>query len=182
MRLATTVDRDRVVATVVAAFAQEPAFHYFFADQDAYAAQAPVLVGHLFDQRVPHDGVWVVEDGAALAMWERPGGSSGDLTDGLSPDTVARMEQYNTVVHDLLPQAPHWYLGVLATHPDHAGKRYGRLAMAEGLARARSDGLPAYLETTRQVNVDIYAASGWRVVGTVPFGTFEVSVMEHTGV
>ncbi len=181
VRLARAADRDRVVTTVVEAFRQEPAFGYFFADPAAYDEQAPALVGHLFDQRLGFDSIWVVDDGAAVSMWNPPGAETADLTEeiapGVSARTVERVHQYDALVHPLLPREPFWYLGVLATHPDHAGRRWGRLAMEAGLERARADRLPAALETTRDDNVRLYTASGWQVSGAVTVETFQVRVM-----
>jgi hypothetical protein len=39
--------------------------------------------------------------------------------------------------------------------------------MDAGLRRAAADGMPAVLETSNPVNVEIYRRSGWRVINTV---------------
>jgi hypothetical protein len=176
-RVATTGDRDRVVATVVAAFAEDPAFRHFFGA--AYAEDAPVFAGNLFDARSAFGTVWVVDDGAAVAMWNPPGTPGVDVTTGLSAGSRERLAAYDAVVHALTSAEPSWYLGVLATHPEHRGKRWGRLVMAPGLARARADRLPAYLETATAANVGIYRASGWSVTDTVSVDGLEVRVMRH---
>jgi hypothetical protein len=69
---ATGADRDRVVETVVAAFATDPAFRFFFPDDDTYAEHAGVFAGHLFDKRVDLGTVWIVDGGSAVAMWQPP--------------------------------------------------------------------------------------------------------------
>jgi hypothetical protein len=38
--------------------------------------------------------------------------------------------------------------------------------MAAGVARAREDGVPAYLETTNPRNVEVYRGAGWEVTGS----------------
>jgi ribosomal protein S18 acetylase RimI-like enzyme len=182
VRLATERDRDRVVATVTAAFAQEPAFQFFFPGPDAYAEEAPLFVGHLFDVRCTFGSVWVVDDGSAVSMWNPPGGTSGGLPAGVSARARDRMREYDAAVHAVLPQTPHWYLGVLATDPAHSGQRWGRLAMAQGLELAQRDGLPAYLETTTETNVGIYSRSGWRIVDSVAVDTFQVRIMVNAAV
>ncbi|MFG1884452.1 GNAT family N-acetyltransferase [Micromonospora sp. NPDC049102] len=60
-----------------------------------------------------------------------------------------------------------WYLGVLGTHPDSAGRGWGRAVMRAGLARAAADGLPAILETSKPANVELYRRAGWEVVGSL---------------
>ena len=164
---ATPADRDRVVATIVAAFAADPAFRYFFPDEATYHEYASAFAGYLFDKRVPGSTVWLAEGGAAVALWDPPSptpynGSTLDLPAAVQK----RLDAYHEAVHPLLPTGPHWYLGVLATHPDHAGRRWGRAVMAAGVARAREDGVPAYLETTNPRNVEVYRGAGWEVTGS----------------
>jgi GNAT superfamily N-acetyltransferase len=177
VRLATDLDRDRVVATVLAAFADDPAFRFFFPDPASYAVDAAAFVRHLFDERVGFGTVWVVDGGSAVAMWNPPNAVTADLSGRLSSAALARLERYDAAVHAHLPDQPHWYLGILATHPDQAGQGWGRLAMARGLERARQDQVPAVLETVTAVNVEIYAASGWQLVTTVVVDPLEVRVM-----
>lgn len=183
LRSATPADRESVVATVVAAFVADPAFRYFFPDPAAYPVEAAAFAGYLFDKRVRHGTVWVVEDGAAVSMWNPP--SAADHRPApldLPAETQARIDTYDAVAATVLPaqsKDPHWYLGVLATHPAHAGQRLGRAVMAAGLERAAADGLPAYLETTSARNVALYERSGWTLTGTVPVGTLVVRVLRH---
>ena len=66
-------------------------------------------------------------------------------------------------MHGAFPETRHWYLGVVATDPQHAGRGFGRAVMRAGLDRAAADGLPAYLETTNPGNVKLYESVGWTV-------------------
>jgi GNAT superfamily N-acetyltransferase len=173
-----------VVATVVAAFVADPAFRFFFPDDATYGQLAASFAGWLFDKRVSQGTVWVINDGAAVAMWDAPSnenqrGTSPALE--LPPDALQRLASYDAGVHGVLPSTSHWYLGVLATHPDQAGQRWGRAAMAEGLRQAAAAGIPAYLETSSQRNVAIYQRAGWQTVSSVPLGSLEIRVMRHSG-
>jgi GNAT superfamily N-acetyltransferase len=167
VRQATPHDRDRVIATVVAAFVDDPAFGYFF-DAEQYANDAAAFAGWLFDRRVPHGTIWVVDGGSAVSMWEppHPPGANSHAAQPAEPGpaigapAAQRLASYDRSVHRLLPTQPHWYLGVLATHPEHAGKRWGRAVMQAGLVRAAA-GVPACLETTNPANVALYQRSGW---------------------
>jgi GNAT superfamily N-acetyltransferase len=173
---ATEADRARVVDTVVAAFRADPAFGYFFPGKELYDEQAPVFAGHLFDARVRHGTVWVVDGGASVAMWDPPSAVPWKQAP-LPPETLVRLKAYDAVVHPTLPTTPYWYLGVLATHPDHSGRRLGRAVMAAGLAAASGAGLPAYLETTNPANVALYRRAGWDVVESLAVDTLPVWVM-----
>jgi GNAT superfamily N-acetyltransferase len=176
---------DRIVDTVVAAFARDPAFRYFFPDDATYLDEAGAYARYLVERRLPDGGVWVADGGAAVAMWDPPRElSAGERATtpappGLPAATWARLAEWDAIVVGLRPPTPHWYLGVLATHPDHAGRRLGRAVMAAGLRAAGAAGLPSYLETASAHNVDIYQRSGWTVERTVTTGGLTVRFMRH---
>ena len=174
---ATPTDRDRVIATVVAAFVADPAFRFFFPDSETYASYAAAFAGYLFDRRVETSTVWLAEQGASVALWDPPQGTEHSSTLDLPADVLGRLDAYESAAQVLLPSTPHWYLGVLATHPDAAGRRLGRALIATGVERARADGLPAYLETTNPDNVDLYRRAGWEVTGTALVGTLPIWVL-----
>jgi ribosomal protein S18 acetylase RimI-like enzyme len=159
--VATPDDREVVVATFVAAFVADPAIRWFLTDDETYRDEAAKMGGSLFDARVGHGTVWIADGGAAVAMWDPPRLPGG--AEIQHPPQAGRFGRYQAVVHERLPEMPHWYLGVLATHPQHRGRRMGRAVMAAGLARAAADGLPAYLETSNPRNVDVYRSAGFEV-------------------
>ncbi|WP_239124131.1 GNAT family N-acetyltransferase [Rhizocola hellebori] len=178
---ATAQDRESVVATVVAAFDRDPAFRYFF-DSDDFTAQAATFAGYLFDKRVSRGTVWMVGQAQAVSLWDGPA-SDGPLPSlDLPAAVLARLDAYRDAVHGVIPQTPHWYLGVLATHPGHAGKRLGRAVMRAGLDRAAADALPAYLETTNPGNVELYRRSGWEVARAIDSGPVPIWVMKNKAV
>ena len=180
---ATSASRGRVVETVVSAFASDPAFHYFFADKATFNEQARTFAGYLFDKRVHQGTVWIIEDGAAVAMWDAPRATNGvtetnDQLD-LPDDTLKRLDRYDAAVEAALPRSPYWYLGILATHPDYAGRGWGRLVMTAGIDRAAAAGLPAYLETTNENNVTLYERAGWQVTESMSVDGLPIWVMRH---
>jgi len=143
-----------------------------------------MFAGALFDMRINLGTIWLVEQGASLAMWSppAPGGHAGALDNLQLPDATAqRLLEYDHAVEELLPTSEHWYLGVLATHPASAGNGWGRVAMAQGLALASKDGLPSYLETASDLNVNIYQRAGWSIAATTRVGPLHVRVMTHPG-
>jgi len=173
-----------VLDTFVAAFAADPAVRFFFPDDDSYPGQAAAFAGHLFDRRVARGTVWIVDGGHAVSMWDRPVDADPDpaadaRVRGLAGDASDRLAAYEAAVHTALPTTPHWYLGVLATHPDHAGRRWGRAVMSAGLAEAAAAGLPSYLETTNPGNVDLYRRAGWDVVETVTVRALTIWIMSY---
>lgn len=61
------------------------------------------------------------------------------------------------------PTEPHWYLAVLGTDPVHQGKGIGSALLAPILERCDTEGLPAYLESSKESNVPFYARHGFTV-------------------
>lgn len=170
---ATVADRPAVVATIVAAFVNDPAFRFFFPDDATYDRYAAAFAGYLFDRRVRQGTVWVAAGGAVVALWEKPEPvvrpAPADLVEeprlDLPAAELGRIQAYDAAVAAALPTYPHWYLGILATRPDHAGRGLGRRLMAHGVARAHAEGMPAVLETMNPSNVDLYVRAGWQVYG-----------------
>lgn len=67
-------------------------------------------------------------------------------------------------LHDRDMPGRHWYLFVLGVDPPHQGQGLGGHLVAPVLARADADGLPCYLETTKERNVTFYRKHGFEVV------------------
>jgi ribosomal protein S18 acetylase RimI-like enzyme len=60
---------------------------------------------------------------------------------------------------------PHWYLAVLGTDPSLQGRGLGSAVLAPVLERCDSDRVGAYLESSKERNIDFYARHGFRVTG-----------------
>jgi GNAT superfamily N-acetyltransferase len=181
--VATPADRDRVVESLVAAFVTDPVLRHLFPDDAAYPGHAAAFFGHLFDRRVHRGTIWTIEHGASVAMWDAPpaddGTSHHPLSAHLPADAFARVDAYDQAVHAALPTAPFWYLGVLGTHPDRAGRRWGHALMATGLRRAAADGMPAVLETSNRDNVEVYRRAGWEVAAEVRSDPLTIWIMQQ---
>ena len=63
------------------------------------------------------------------------------------------------------PAEPHLYLSVLGTDPPRQGEGIGGALLAPGLALCDTEGLPAYLESSKERNLAYYARFGFRVTG-----------------
>lgn len=170
---ATVADRPAVVATIVAAFANDPAFRFFFPDETTFDQYAAAFAGYLFDRRVHQGNVWISAGGAVAALWDTPEPAASPEAApsqtapvprlDLPAAELGRIRAYDAAVAAVLPTYPHWYLGILATRPDHAGRGLGRRLMAHGVARAHAEGMTAVLETMNRSNVDLYVRAGWQV-------------------
>jgi GNAT superfamily N-acetyltransferase len=178
--LATPADTARLIDTIVTAFAADPAFRYFFPEEETYQRYASSFARQLVERRIALGTAWLAEEGAAVALWDPPAPPPPSTMD-LPDEVIARLDAYDGAVHDLRPTVPHWYLGILATHPDAAGRGWGRAVMAAGVQRARDEGLPAYLETSNPVNVEIYRGAGWEIAGTSAADGLPIWVLVNSG-
>ncbi|HEX5996298.1 MAG TPA: GNAT family N-acetyltransferase [Jiangellales bacterium] len=188
--VATPADRGPVIGSLVAAFANDPVLQYLFPDRATYPRYAAAFFGHLFDKRVHQKTIWTIGRGASVAMWDAPAAKDASAaTEGPPDDTLAaqlptaalaRVNAYGKAVHAAMPSTPYWYLGVLGTHPDHAGRRLGRAVMRAGLRRAAEDGLPAILETSNPANVEVYRRAGWEVLHVTTAEPLTVWIMQQS--
>jgi GNAT superfamily N-acetyltransferase len=61
------------------------------------------------------------------------------------------------------PKRPeHLYLATLGVKPSHQGRGLGSLLLGPALALCDREGLPAYLESSKERNVAFYARHGFR--------------------
>ena len=163
-------EREHALTTVVAAFATDPLLRWVWADEERYDACAPGFFGVLLDLRRAGGEVWAAGGGAAVAMWDPPGGlltrPSVDpwpaLQETFTADERAKWAIYERLLGDRGLDL-HWYLGVLATDPVHQRRGLAAAAVAPVLAAADRTRTPAYLETASEANMTYYRRFGFAV-------------------
>lgn len=169
VRVATMDDHDAVVATVVAAFHDDPAWDYMVGSGTpaAHAFAHALLV-----PRIEAATAWVavVEGSAgAVAMWDRvaPEPRGGDaewwaaFAADVGPEVAARVDRYDAVLKEKQPARPYWYLGVLATRPEHQGRGLATAVVQPAFALAAAEGWDCWLETSKPGNKDFYRRRGF---------------------
>ena len=62
-------------------------------------------------------------------------------------------------------RAPRWYLSVLGTDPVAQRQGLGSAVLRPVLEQCEADGIGAYLESSKERNIDLYARHGFRVSG-----------------
>jgi GNAT superfamily N-acetyltransferase len=169
IRRAVAGDRSAVAATVAAAFAVDPAWAFILGEE--YGRLAVEFAAALFDLRVVLGNVWVAGDGAAVAMWDPPG--VNDRPPGLvqsvwaryravaGEEALRRLSIYNDAVAAASPAEAHWYLGVLATHPQRRREGLATSVLAPVLGQADRAGVACCLETSTMQNRRFYERRGF---------------------
>lgn len=162
-------ERSGVVATVAAAFAEDPGWAFILGED--YERLVAHFVAALFDVRVASKNVWVSDDLAAVAMWDSPGESDAvpAYTDSVwaryraiaGEDAFERLAIYNDAVAPSAPDGPYWYLGVLATHPQRRCAGLATALLAPMLEQADRLGTACCLETSTTDNRRFYERRGF---------------------
>jgi len=127
-------------------------------------------------QLLVHEEVWTTADLACAALWAPPGHvrtstrEDIQLASGLlHPRLLWRLPIVAKGLLDVQrhhpADPPHWYLAVLGTDPSAQGQGLGSAVLGPVLQRCDADGVAAYLESSKERNVDFYARHGFRVTG-----------------
>jgi GNAT superfamily N-acetyltransferase len=181
-RPATAADVPAILDTLTGAFLDDPVWGAVFPDRDRRPAQAAALWQLFVRGAARFPWTFVTEPSASVAIWLPPGedelthedeeGLEDYLADavGRSPadEILALFDQFA----EARPQEPHFYLSLLATHPDRRGHGTGMALLRENLAAIDADGGDAYLESTNPANLARYESVGFRPHGdfTTPRG------------
>jgi GNAT superfamily N-acetyltransferase len=169
IRRASPAERAAVVATVTAAFFDDPAWR--FITNDEYERLAPHFAGALFDLRAVSGNVWVSDDLATVAMWDGPRrvDEQAQAAERIWADYRAaagnlayeRLVAYKNAVAAAEPPDSYWYLGVLATDPARRREGLASAVLAPVVHEADQDGIACCLETSTQVNRRFYERRGF---------------------
>ncbi len=124
--------------------------------------------------RVPMGLVWNDSGLAGVAIWSPPGKGVTTAVEALrliSAYAHPRLWPRGPLVgyglrsvEHLHPSSPaHLYLATLGVRPSEQGRGLGSLLLGPGLELCDRDGLPAYLEASKESNIAFYARHGFRV-------------------
>jgi ribosomal protein S18 acetylase RimI-like enzyme len=173
VRPAREEDVDAMCVSLAAAFEDDPVMNFLIPD----GARRLDKLRRFFVQHLPHGGCYTTEDRVAGALWDPPGQwkmsnsailrSMPTLVSVLGARSITALRTL-AEIEKLHPQEPHWYLAVLGTAPDRQGKGLGSSLMAPVLEACDRDGLPAYLESSKDTNVPFYERHGFAVTREIP--------------
>lgn len=178
VRLVVPGDRGRVAASLAAAFADDPVFEYLVPGVDPAERERRIRPFFAVEvqMRARVAGAWTTPAGEGAALWAPPDRWRTGALDGLrmawpilraaGPRSMASMAALSAVekVH---PREPHWYLAVLGTDPGHQGRGIGAALLEPVLERCDQEGLPAYLESSKESNVPYYERFGFRTTDDI---------------
>lgn len=156
-----------------AAFQDDPVWEWVVPDPRRRARHLGAAFGQLIRARVHGGTVWTTDDLAGAAMWAEPGrwrSSPWEMFRTTLPlaraiglrlarsraDALSSMERHH-------PSEPHWYLGMLGADPGRRGQGIGSALMGPMVQRCDQEGVPAFLESSKEENLAFYHRFGFEV-------------------
>ncbi len=169
-------DVETLSGALARAFRDDPAHRWIFPRDSAWARNSHRFFAALLQPRIRRATALTTPGREGGALWDAPEQiHPGPLEfAALAARTIPLLGMRTWLVlrgltrmEALRPRVPHWYLFVLGTDPAHQGRGIGSALLAPILARCDAEGLPAYLEASKEANVPFYERHGFKVCGVV---------------
>jgi len=183
VRKAAPADRQRLVATMARAFDDDPVANWFCAQDKRRARRVFDFMDVGMKITEPHGEVYTTDGIEGGAFWSPPGKWKMGIVQQLmmTPKMVniATLRRFPGVLAGLNalekkhPATPHYYLLGLGVEPELQGRGIGTQLMRPVLEKCDRERMPAYLESSKEVNVPLYERNGFKVT--------EEYVIQHGG-
>ena len=174
VRAVSAADRAEAVATLAAAFIDDPAMAYLFPDGTTRPAKLRRFFALIWRAEADRTTGFITDD-AAVALWRRPGEwrtptsrmlrIAGPMVATFGT-ALPRALRLMTLLESHHAVPPHWYLEFVGCRPAARGKGLGGAVIRAGLARADGEGMACALETATAANVPLYESLGFVVTET----------------
>jgi ribosomal protein S18 acetylase RimI-like enzyme len=171
VRRASPDDFAPLAAMLARAFHDDPVTAWFYPDARKRMGHARrffrIRLRQLHDQAL----LYTTPELSGAALWAAPGCWREDLRQSLMlvpmlPVLLPRIVRSTRAVREIErrhPVEPHFYLSVLGIEPSQQGEGIGSALLAPVLERCDAEATGAYLESSKESNVDFYARHGFAV-------------------
>jgi len=117
--------------------------------------------------------VWIPSENFPVTFWRAVRSVPLSVILGFGREGGGRMKypgEYIDVMHKRLAPFKHWFLQTIGVDPEFQGKGYAGKLLRPMFARMDREGLPCYLETLDEQNIQLYEHFGFKVVekATIP--------------
>lgn len=171
VRPARAEDFAPLAAMLARAFYDDPVTAWFYPDAARRMRHARRFFGIRLRQLADQELIYTTDDHSGAALWTLPGRWREDLRQSLMllpmlPVLLPRIVRSTHAVREIErrhPVQPHFYLSVIGTEPEKQGGGIGSALLGPVLQRCDSDVVGAYLECSKESNVDFYARHGFTV-------------------
>jgi GNAT superfamily N-acetyltransferase len=178
MEIGVASENDRAAATaaLAEAFMDDPVAIWATPRDRHRPGALRRFFGAVYDTHVGEETVYVDPEGEGAAIWALPGHWRETPWEQLrTASAFAHPRHWRRVprilggvfkaeaAHPDMPE--HFYLATLGVAPNRQGEGLGSRLLAPILEICDSDGVPAYLESSKYSNIAFYARHGFRVIG-----------------
>ena len=173
IRAATADDVPAVGRVLAAAFHGDPVWSWLASPRANWDRRASAwFAAEARSQLLGHGTVLIDTDQRGAAVWSPPKRWRASTAEGLRllvPSArlfrarSLRSIRLITAIEKLHPKPEHWYLAVVGTDPAHQGSGVGSALITTMTDRCDAEGLPAYLESSKESNLAFYARHGFEV-------------------
>lgn len=156
------------------AFQDDPVWRWLVRDDRRMQRHLGALFAQIIRGRVRAGTSWTTPGLSGVAVWAEPKRWRATTRDavGILPAAVrtfgaAGVGRSLGALHRMEtghPAEPHWYLEVLGTDPTMQGCGVGGSVMAPVLQRCDTEGVPAFLESSKEENLPFYGRHGFEVI------------------
>ena len=169
-------DREALAAVLARSFHDDPVMSWFFPDPERREAQNRRFFAMRLRQLVPQGETYTVDRELGAALWAPPDAWRLGLLESLRMGVslfpalgrrAAIIARGVDMIERRHPAAPHYYLAVLGTEPAAQGQGIGGALLGPVLDECDREGIGAYLESSKERNIDFYARHGFRVLEEV---------------
>lgn len=174
-RRATLDDAPLLSRLFASAFMDDPVFDYMVRSGERRRAALETFFSGMFSARdIPHNEVWMSNDGNACISWLPFGArraASGLRILKWIPwsfrvfgfERFGRALAMQEAMEKCHPTEPHFYLAFLAVAPEFQGAGLGSRILKATLEKVDAVGMPAYVENSRERNTPFYQRAGFVV-------------------
>lgn len=172
--VASEADARAVTELFARAFYSDPTWSWAFPEAGRRLEQLRSWWGLFVHSAISYGSVFRTADGGAAASWIPPGKPELTAADDarMEPLLRALVGEHANDILALIDQfeehhphdPPHYYLSLLATHPDHRGSGKGMGLLEASLSRFDAEGVPTYLESSNRSNDQRYARLGYEQI------------------
>jgi GNAT superfamily N-acetyltransferase len=177
VRPLTADDLRPVAATLARAFDDDPVMSWLQPDERRRRKVLPRFFTAEMRSTFLAAGVSSTTEGhTGAALWSPPGQPRPGLRQllmlapavfGLGRRLPIALQTLALIDKKHPHHVPHYYLGVLGTEPSLQGTGIGSALLQPVLSRCDTEGVAAYLESSKERNVPFYARHGWEVTEEV---------------
>ena len=178
---------EEAVLTLTVAFDADPIYTYVFPSDVERTRYLTPFWRAILRNALIHDHVYATADATGVACWMPPGRRTVSFGDSVQtgfafqravrafPDQARRrfddfVRYADQVQDELMRGSRYWELWVLGVRPERQRQGLGGGLIEPVLAQASQEGLPCYLLTESEYNVNFYQRRGFEIAheGTVP--------------